>query len=48
MIKTPGAVDPTQATAAEPEVIGAKKPVEGEGADAGKGGDKKDAKKDKK
>lgn len=46
--KTPGAVDPTQATAAEPEVIGAKKPAEGEGADAGKGGDKKDAKKDKK
>lgn len=46
--KTPGA-EPGAAAAAEPEVIGAKKPAEGEGADAAKaGGDKKDAKKDKK
>ena len=41
-------VDPTAPTAAEPEVIGAKKPAEGEAADAAKSGDKKDAKKDKK
>lgn len=46
--KGPQAAAEGAAAAAEPEVIGAKKPAEGEGGDAAKGGDKKDAKKDKK